>query len=122
MKPEHVSMYQSVLDRFLEQSPHRETLERQHAFIHSLVRVVEAATQGRGDRTKKIERLRELLDDSEQSGVNLSSFPALPLPLDPAVSICGIKAASATLFKSSLMPARLTFVTEQVSLSSIHDP
>jgi len=114
-KPEWVTRYRAILDRFLDQSPHRATLERQHAFTDSLVAVVEAATAGRMDRTKKIDRLRELLaSEGEEEGLaSLSSFPPLPLPLDPSVSICGIRPDNATLFKSSLMPARLTFRTEQ---------
>ena len=92
------------------------TLERQHAFVNNLAKLVETATAGRGDRTKKIERLRELLangEEGEEGSKSMASFDPLPLPLDPSISICGIKAEKATLFKSSLMPARLTFVTEQ---------
>ena len=35
----------------------------------------------------------------------------LQLPLNPEVKVCGIIPSEATLFKSSLMPAKLTFVT-----------
>ena len=43
--------------------------------------------------------------------MDFSSFPPLPLPLNPNLNISGIVANKATLFKSSLMPARLTFLT-----------
>ena len=52
-----------------------------------------------------------LFKDTEQFGVDFSSFTPLPLPLDPNINISGIVASKATLFKSSLMPARLTFLT-----------
>merc|ERR1719234_3070503 len=51
--------------------------------------------------------------EGEEGSKSMASFDPLPLPLDPSISICGIKAEKATLFKSSLMPSRLTFVTEQ---------
>lgn len=111
VRGEWLRMYRGVLDTFLEQTPHRATLERQHQFINCLVKVVEEAKASRGDRVRKIEKLRELLDDTEET--DLTSFPPLPLPLDPSISICGIQASKATLFKSSLMPARLSFLTEQ---------
>ena len=104
-------MSRAVLDRFLAATPHQQTLQRQHAFIDSLVQLVRTVSRESGNRKKKTERLQALLGEPEQFGWNFASFPALPLPLDPAVEICGILASKATLFKSSLMPARLTFVT-----------
>jgi len=118
VKPESLARYRAVLEQFLEQTPHRDTLERQHAFVNNLAKLVQTATSGRGDRTKKIERLRELLangEEGEEGSSSMASFDPLPLPLDPSISICGIKAEKATLFKSSLMPSRLTFVTEEGS-------
>ena len=50
---------------------------------------------------------------SANSGQNFVRFPALQLPLDPDVKICGVIPKQATLFKSSLMPARLTFITDK---------
>jgi len=110
VKADSLAMYRIVLDRFLSVTPFREVLERQHSFIDSLVQLVKVVTRESGNRKKKIERIQALLLDTEQFDWNFTSFPPLPLPLDPSVSICGIVASKATLFKSSLMPARITFV------------
>merc|ERR1719318_2425713 len=91
----------------------KEVLERQHSFIDSLVQLVKVVTKESGNRKKKIERLQTLLLDTEQFGWNFTSFPSLPLPMDPSVSVVSIVASKATLFKSSLMPARLTFVNSE---------
>ena len=45
--------------------------------------------------------------------MNFVQFDALQLPLDPDVKICGVIPSQAILFKSSLMPSRLTFITDQ---------
>ena len=60
---------------------------------------------------KKIERLQSMLLDSDCLKYNFVSFEPLKLPLDPDVTVCGLVPSEATLFKSSLMPARITFVT-----------
>ncbi len=65
-----------------------------------------------GNRKKKIEHLQALLANGTDSlKFNFSSFEPLHLPLDPTVVVRGLVPAEATLFKSSLMPARLTFLT-----------
>ena len=116
-------MYLSVLKKFknaLKSGPNeyraRENfLKRQHAFVENLVNLVKAVARESGNRMKKIEKLQHLLasepkDDHKDSFVK---FEALQLPLDPDVKICGVIPKQATLFKSSLMPARLTFITDQ---------
>ena len=108
-----VAMYKQVLDTFLKQSPYRETLARQHKFIESLVQLLGLVSKESSNRKKKIEKLQQLLKDNEQFGIDFSNFSPLPLPLNPSVNICGIVASKATLFKSSLMPARLTFITSE---------
>lgn len=60
---------------------------------------------------KKIERLQTLLSDSDSFKYDFENFGPLQLPLDPSIQVCGIVASDASLFKSSLMPARITFVT-----------
>ena len=59
----------------------------------------------------QIERFQQLLSDPEAHKFNFASFESLPLPLDPEIKIKGILPRSATLFKSALMPLRLTFMT-----------
>ena len=52
------------------------------------------------------------MSDPESLKYNFTKFEPLKLPLDPDVTVCGVVPAEATLFKSSLMPARITFVTD----------
>ncbi|CAG2227171.1 PIK3C3 [Mytilus edulis] len=89
----------------------RATLARQQMFIERLVSMVKAVTRESGNRKKKIERLRALLQDPEVTKINFASFDDLPLPLDPNVKVNGICVEKATLLKSALMPCRLTFKT-----------
>jgi phosphatidylinositol 3-kinase len=60
---------------------------------------------------KKIEKLQSLL--SEPHNFNFQAFEPLPLPLDPEIKIKGIIPSKANLFKSALMPSRLTFMTTE---------
>ena len=55
----------------------------------------------------------EAASSAVNSSQNFVRFDALQLPLDPDVKICGVIPKQATLFKSSLMPARLTFITDK---------
>jgi len=110
VKAESVAMYKTVLERFLDVTIYKDILFKQHSFIDSLVHLVKTVNKESGNRKKKIDRMQTLLLDTEQFGWNFKCFESLPLPMDPSVSVCGIVADKATLFKSSLMPARLTFV------------
>ena len=132
-------MYHYVLKKFksaLKNGPQEfrdraSFLKRQHHFVASLVSLVKAIARESGNRLKKIEKLQVLLSESasnsessgEKDGIassatasklqNFVRFEALELPLDPDVKICGVIPKQATLFKSSLMPARLTFITDK---------
>ena len=53
--------------------------------------------------------------------MNFVQFDALQLPLDPDVKICGVIPSQAILFKSSLMPSRLTFITDQGTVGGKKD-
>ena len=90
-------------------------LKRQHHFVQSLVNLVKAVHRESGNRSKKIEKLQSLLasEKHESNEMNFVQFDALQLPLDPDVKICGVIPSQAILFKSSLMPSRLTFITDQ---------
>ncbi|XP_034240868.1 phosphatidylinositol 3-kinase catalytic subunit type 3 [Thrips palmi] len=86
-------------------------LARQQIFITELVKLVKMVARESGNRTKKIERLQSLFVDSETFMINFANIEPLPFPLNPDIYIKGIVAESATLFKSALMPSRLTFLT-----------
>ena len=117
-------MYVTVLKKFktaLKAGPaeyrHREHfLKRQHAFVDNLVNLVKAVARESGNRLKKIEKLQNLLasEPKEDTKDSFIRFEPLQHPVDPDVKICGVIPKQATLFKSSLMPARLTFITDQV--------
>ncbi|CAM1330612.1 PIK3C3 (predicted), partial [Pycnogonum litorale] len=113
------AMYLTVMKRFsyalnkggLECRLRRSSLARQQTFIDRLVTLVKNVARESGNRKKKIERLQALLADQDSSKMNFVSFDPLPLPLDPEVRIKGILQEKATLYKSALMPCRLTFST-----------
>ena len=80
-------MYREVLDNFLSVTPFKETLEKQKKFIGCLVQLVSTVKEGGGDRPKMIERMKQLLTDTEQFNINFTDFEPLPLPLDPSISV-----------------------------------
>lgn len=73
--------------------------------------LVKSVTRESGNRNKKAERLQKLLADAEAFKFNFSNFEPIPFPLDPNIYIKGIVAKKASLFKSALMPSKLTFIT-----------
>ena len=58
-------MYKEVLQAFLKVTPFKDVLERQHKFIDSLVTLIRTVTKESGNRKKKIERMQQLLQVSE---------------------------------------------------------
>nr|XP_006823983.1 PREDICTED: phosphatidylinositol 3-kinase catalytic subunit type 3-like [Saccoglossus kowalevskii] len=89
----------------------RALLARQQIFVDRLVFLMKTVARESGNRKKKIERLQALLSDKEICKMSFDSFDPLPLPLDPDVKVNGIAIEKSTLFKSALMPCKLTFKT-----------
>ncbi|XP_032457684.1 phosphatidylinositol 3-kinase catalytic subunit type 3 isoform X5 [Nasonia vitripennis] len=90
----------------------RAFLTKQKIFIEQLVSLVKAVARESGNRKRKTERLRALLADADAIfKINFSNFEPIPFPLDPDISIKGIIPEKASLFKSALMPSKLTFLT-----------
>ncbi|KAF4518926.1 hypothetical protein B566_EDAN006765 [Ephemera danica] len=112
-------MYLTVMKRFsqtLVKGPpdwqkRRNFLARQQNFIDKLVKLMRNIARESGNRKKKTERLQALLADHEAFKINFTNFEPFPFPLDPEVEITGIIPEKATLFKSALMPSRLSFLT-----------
>ncbi|XP_032217979.2 phosphatidylinositol 3-kinase catalytic subunit type 3 [Nematostella vectensis] len=111
------NMYRNIMRKFSkalmkgswECKVRRNMLGKQQQFIDHIVRLMKEVSQFSGNRSRKIHRLRELLDTPE-----LTRFGPLPLPLDPDVRIMEVVVGTqeekkAWLFKSHLMPAKLTF-------------
>lgn len=90
----------------------RAFLLRQKMFIDQLVALVKAVARESGNRKKKTDRLRLLLADPDPAfKINFANFEPIPFPLDPEICIKGIIPEKASLFKSALMPSKLTFLT-----------
>ncbi|GBP18681.1 Phosphatidylinositol 3-kinase catalytic subunit type 3 [Eumeta japonica] len=115
------NMYLTVMKTFSQtlakgNADHQRTrsfLARQQVFIDKLVKLVKTVTRESGNRNKKAERLQQLLADSDAFKFNFTNFEPIPFPLDPNVTIKGIVAKKASLFKSALMPSKLTFLTTE---------
>ncbi|XP_064474715.1 phosphatidylinositol 3-kinase catalytic subunit type 3-like [Ornithodoros turicata] len=112
-------MYLAVMKRFnycllrgnREYKLRRAMLSKQQTFVSHLVNLMKIVARENGNRRKKTEKLHSLL--LEPDSQSLVRFPdALPLPLDPGVRVRGLLPTKSALFKSALMPCRLTFVTE----------
>lgn len=86
-------------------------LEKQTSFIENLVKLVKIVAKESGNREKKTKKFQQLLSDSDEFKINFTSFEPRPLPLDPEIFIKGIVASKVSLFKSALMPSKLTFLT-----------
>ncbi|XP_011311531.1 phosphatidylinositol 3-kinase catalytic subunit type 3 [Fopius arisanus] len=90
----------------------RAFLKRQKTFIEQLVALVKNVARESANRKKKTDRLKALLAEPDPaSKFNFSNFEPIPFPLDPEISIKGIIPEKASLFKSALMPSKLTFLT-----------
>lgn len=86
-------------------------LKKQQCFIENLVKLVKIVTKESGNRKKKTEKFQQLLTDSDEFKINFTNFDDLPLPLDPDIFIKAIIPQKVSLFKSALMPSKLTFLT-----------
>lgn len=115
-------MYIAVMDMFTTMLAHgnivwqkrKDFLLRQKMFIDQLVSLVKAVARESGNRKKKADRLRTLLADPDPAyKMNFSNFEPIPFPLDPEICIKGIIPEKASLFKSALMPSKLTFLTTE---------
>ena len=112
-------MYVTVLDTLMRTLSTGSTdlkiihsnLMKQQCFIDNLVKLVKMVSKESGNRKKKTEKFQQLLIDSDEFKISFSSFEPRPLPLDPTIFIKGIIPQKVTLFKSALMPSKLTFLT-----------
>ncbi|XP_051175685.1 phosphatidylinositol 3-kinase catalytic subunit type 3 isoform X2 [Leptopilina boulardi] len=94
----------------------RAFLKRQKIFIDQLVSLVKDVARESGNRKRKTDRLKALLADPDPAfKINFSNFEPIPFPLDPEICIKGIIPEKASLFKSALMPSKLTFLTTENS-------
>uniref|UniRef100_A0A6G1SI40 Phosphatidylinositol 3-kinase catalytic subunit type 3 n=1 Tax=Aceria tosichella TaxID=561515 RepID=A0A6G1SI40_9ACAR len=113
-------IYTDVMDRFIRTlssdqeafKKRRDFLSRQRLFVDKLVSLMKMVSKENKNRLGKIEKLKESLADPEILKFDFTHMdPPLSLPLDPIIKIQGILPQKATLFKSQLMPCRLTLRT-----------
>lgn len=114
-------MYVTVLKNFLRHLSTGNTalkvihhnLKEQQRFIDNLVKLIKIVAKEPGNRKKKTEKFQLLLSDTDALKANFTKFEPLPFPLDPNIRIRGIIPEKVTLFKSALMPSKLTFLTTE---------
>ncbi|KAJ3327007.1 Phosphatidylinositol (PI) 3-kinase [Blyttiomyces sp. JEL0837] len=82
----------------------RDILRRQAELVALLAKISKDVRNMKESRPKRIERLRAIIVEH-----NLVSFEPMPLPLDAQIQITGIIPEKANIFKSALLPLRLTF-------------
>lgn len=113
-------IYTNIMDRFIRtlSTDHeafkrrRDFLSRQRLFVDKLVLMMKMVAKENKNRLGKIEKLKESLTDAEILKFDFTHLdPPLSLPLDPNIKIQGVIPEKATLFKSQLMPCRLTLRT-----------
>jgi len=113
-------IYTDIMDRFIRTlsaddeafKRRRDFLSGQRLFVDKLVSLMKMVSKENKNRLGKIEKLKEGLADSEILKFDFTMLePPLTLPLDPSIKIRGVIPERATLFKSQLMPCRLTLRT-----------
>lgn len=123
-------IYTNIMDRFIKTlsaddealKKRRDFLSRQRLFVDKLVSLMRMVAKENKNRLGKIEKLKESLADPEILKFDFTQLdPPLSLPLDPNIKIQGIIPSKATLFKSQLMPCRLTLKTT-IYQDSVLDP
>ncbi|PKS09383.1 hypothetical protein jhhlp_003998 [Lomentospora prolificans] len=87
----------------------RKTLLRQAELITILSKISGDIKSSSESIPKKIERVKQFLQDPKNELLHID--PPLPLPLDPDVKVIGVIPEETTVFKSSLCPIKVTFKT-----------
>ncbi|XP_071952733.1 phosphatidylinositol 3-kinase catalytic subunit type 3-like [Antedon mediterranea] len=119
--PKVTEMYVNVMKRFSQallkngKKGHqfRSKLAKQQSFVEKIVMLMVSISRESGNRKKKIDRLQSVLSNPDILSYNYKEFEPIPLPLHPEHIIKAIKPETATIFKSALMPCRLTFMTTE---------
>ncbi|KAK2717345.1 phosphatidylinositol 3-kinase catalytic subunit type 3-like [Artemia franciscana] len=114
------NVYLAVRDRFFKQlqtsgrrsKQLRKVLKRQQIVWERITGLLKTVHREAANRKKKIERLQTLLEDKDFQKACGSETEPLVFPLEPRVRISGLDASKGSLFKSNLMPAFLSFKTE----------
>ncbi|KAJ3073785.1 Phosphatidylinositol (PI) 3-kinase [Podochytrium sp. JEL0797] len=84
----------------------RNLVRRQAELVATLAKISKDMRMSKDSRPRKIEILRATILDPKSG---LASFPPLPLPLDASIIVTGLLPDKCTIFKSALLPLKLTF-------------
>jgi len=84
----------------------REVLRRQGELVATLLGISKELRAMKDPRPKRIERLHNIINDPKNGLVH---FAPMPLPMDANVEIVGIIPEKTTMFRSVLMPLRISF-------------
>eukprot|EP00834_Sanchytrium_tribonematis_P007623 NODE_719_length_4493_cov_0.423987.p1 type:complete len:810 gc:universal NODE_719_length_4493_cov_0.423987:748-3177(+) len=87
----------------------KDTIRRQRDIVKYLCSISSSLKLSKEQRLRKIEWLQEALADPK-NGLNV--FPSMKFLLDSEVVVTGIVPDKASLFKSQLMPLKLTFTCD----------
>ncbi|KAK9448492.1 kinase-like domain-containing protein [Limtongia smithiae] len=98
--------YESKIAKIPGASRRTVVLKRQVDFVHKFSQLARDFRFSRESRPKKIDNLRKHLSDPK-----LLNFEPLTLPLDASVKIVGVIPEESSVFKSSLLPLRISFKT-----------
>nr|POF17127.1 phosphatidylinositol 3-kinase vps34 [Quercus suber] len=98
------------LEQTSEGRERRKVLLRQAEFITVLSKMSKDIRDSRLDRPRKISQLKKMLADPKND--MLTFDPPLPLPLDPTKKITGVISDDCNVFKSSLSPLSINFMTD----------
>ncbi|ODQ80167.1 hypothetical protein BABINDRAFT_161146 [Babjeviella inositovora NRRL Y-12698] len=109
------SIYSLTLERFLEDMKAQKdgklnlkTLQLQIELFRKLTALCVEVKRSRDTTQRKKEFLQDWLADPKNKMI---SFAPIPLPLDPTVEICGCYPPDCSVFKSSLSPVKVSFLT-----------
>ncbi|PVV02464.1 hypothetical protein BB560_003081, partial [Smittium megazygosporum] len=86
----------------------REVLRKQSDLVLKLSKVATKVAKSKESRARKIDLLREYLDDPSNELVN---FSPLPHPLDPKIIVTGVVPSKGSVFKSAMSPLLIVFKT-----------
>eukprot|EP00039_Didymoeca_costata_P030435 m.29521 g.29521 ORF g.29521 m.29521 type:complete len:822 (+) comp8111_c0_seq1:174-2639(+) len=90
-----------------EQKELKVHLSNQRNFLAGLRNMMKDLKSSQGHRLKKIEKLKTILKETP----GFQTIEPMPLPLEPDVTVTGIVAETAYMFKSALLPLKLELIT-----------
>ncbi|GIL80848.1 hypothetical protein Vretimale_9438 [Volvox reticuliferus] len=109
------ALHTSLLDTLERRAGHvglavKDTIRRQVDLVKQLKAVIRELKSSKIKAARATERLREMISESGPCG-ELTAL-RVPLPLDPNIVLAGIVPKECSVFKSAMLPLRLSFRIE----------